>query len=156
MSVKFSLNGSPVTYGGNTSQCATEVLRKSFACVETMWGCDVGLCASCQIVVDGQPTRSCQIVVEELDGKTVLTAAHLSEAWFEWMTKMIRRNQYCSICLPGRLLGKLQQHQGEMWMQAKELTPEMESEARSYLGIPHCQCGEYRHIKPARQAAVSR
>ena len=135
---------------------ATGVLRKSFACVETMWGCDVGRCASCQIVVDGQLVRSCQISAGELEERSVLTAAHLSDTWFEWMTKMIRRNQYCSICLPGRLLGKLQQHHGESWLKAEALTPDMESSARSLLGIPHCQCGEYRHINRAKPSDAER
>jgi len=37
-------------------------------------GCENGLCGSCESLVDGQPTRLCQMRSADLDGRIVVTS----------------------------------------------------------------------------------
>ena len=49
------------------------VLRDEIGLTGTKFGCGRGLCGTCTIHLDGEPTRSCMTPVEYADGSEITT-----------------------------------------------------------------------------------
>ncbi|HIC73929.1 MAG TPA: 2Fe-2S iron-sulfur cluster binding domain-containing protein, partial [Candidatus Marinimicrobia bacterium] len=54
------------------------VLRDEIGLTGTKFGCGRGLCGTCTIHLDGEPTRSCMTSVEYADGSEITTIEGLS------------------------------------------------------------------------------
>jgi isoquinoline 1-oxidoreductase subunit alpha len=57
-----------------------QVLREPLGLVGAKFGCGVGLCGACTVLVDDQPVRSCSLPAREAIGRAVLTVEGLSVA----------------------------------------------------------------------------
>src|SRR3954462_11985610 len=55
------------------------VLR-GFGLTATKFGCGLGQCGACTVLLDGQATRSCQIPISAAQGKSVTTLEGLGSA----------------------------------------------------------------------------
>lgn len=82
------------------------VLRDIIGLTGTKYGCGEGLCGSCTVLIEGEPTRSCITPVEAVVGKKITTieglkspaGVALQKAWIETETSQ------CGYCQPGTLL----------------------------------------------------
>src|SRR3954468_23177902 len=68
------------------------VLRDDLGLTGTKFGCGVGQCGCCTVLIDGQPTRSCRVNAADVVGKEITTiegigaagALHpLQQAWID-------------------------------------------------------------------------
>ena len=77
------------------------VLRESMGLVGAKFGCGVGLCGACTVLVDGQPTRSCALPVSAAAGRTVVTVEGLSDGrelhpvQAAWLNESVPQCGYC-------------------------------------------------------------
>jgi isoquinoline 1-oxidoreductase alpha subunit len=71
--VKFTLNGKAVAVGGDPDMPLLWAIREDLALTGTKYGCGVGECGACTVHVDGAATRSCQVPVALIAGKSVTT-----------------------------------------------------------------------------------
>ncbi len=71
--ISFTLNGKPVTVRTDPARRLLWVLRTDLALTGTKYGCGIGACGSCTVVVDGEAVRSCRLPVESVAGKHVTT-----------------------------------------------------------------------------------
>ncbi len=70
----FRLNGRPATVDSwDESQPLLYVLRGALGLHGPKFGCGLGQCGACTVLVDGQPTRSCTLPVNRAAGRTVTT-----------------------------------------------------------------------------------
>jgi len=70
----FQLNGRPVTVDSwDPAQPLLYVLRNSLAQHGPKFGCGLGQCGACTVLVDGQATRSCVTPVRTVAGRAVTT-----------------------------------------------------------------------------------
>jgi aerobic-type carbon monoxide dehydrogenase small subunit (CoxS/CutS family) len=53
-------------------------LRDTLALTGTKFGCGIGSCGSCTVLLDGAPVRSCQVTVAEVKNRKVTTIEGLS------------------------------------------------------------------------------
>jgi len=68
-SIRFRLNGRPTTLETDGDRTLLWVLRGELEATGTKYGCGVGLCGSCTVVVDGEAVRSCQRSLGDVDGE---------------------------------------------------------------------------------------
>jgi len=70
----FQLNGRRVTADSwDAAQPLLYVLRNTFSLTGTKFGCGLGQCGACTVLVDGRATRSCQLPVNQVSGRSVTT-----------------------------------------------------------------------------------
>lgn len=74
----FTVNGQPVHYRLDPETPLLWALRDASNLTGTKYGCGVGLCGACTVMVDGQPRRSCQVTIAAIEGSQVTTIEALS------------------------------------------------------------------------------
>jgi nicotinate dehydrogenase subunit A len=77
-SYSFRLNGRSVTAESwDPSQPLLYVLRNAFDVRGVKFGCGLGQCGACAVLVDGSAVRSCTTPISRVAGKTVTTVEGL-------------------------------------------------------------------------------
>jgi aerobic-type carbon monoxide dehydrogenase small subunit (CoxS/CutS family) len=105
--IRFTLNARPVTLDTDASRTLLWVVRTDLELTGTKYGCGLGQCGSCTVVVDGHAVRACQTDLRYVAGKSVTTIeglAHdgklhpLQDAFAE------RGGFQCGYCTPGMIM----------------------------------------------------
>jgi carbon-monoxide dehydrogenase small subunit len=76
--MRFQLNGQKVEATLDPNQTLLWVIRNHFGLTGTKYGCGIGFCGSCTVLVDQEPVRSCSLAVSDVDGKNVITIEGLA------------------------------------------------------------------------------
>ena len=71
--IKFKLNGKSVEVKVAKDRTLLWVLRTKLSLTGTKYGCGEGYCGSCTILVNGEPVRSCNMTMDETEGKEIVT-----------------------------------------------------------------------------------
>ncbi|MCU0458460.1 MAG: (2Fe-2S)-binding protein [Bacteroidales bacterium] len=77
--IRFKLNGRDTELVNDPNQILLWVLRNHFGLTGTKFGCGIGFCGSCTVLIDNEPVRSCMIPVSDVAGKSVVTIEGLGE-----------------------------------------------------------------------------
>jgi isoquinoline 1-oxidoreductase alpha subunit len=77
--VNLVINGEAVDIGENPNRLLLWVIRDELGLTGTKYGCGAGICGSCTVWVDGEPTRACITPVMEVDGREIRTIEGLAE-----------------------------------------------------------------------------
>ena len=56
------------------------VIREALGLTGAKFGCGVGLCGACTVLLDGEPIRSCLTPLAAADGKNIQTIEGLASA----------------------------------------------------------------------------
>ena len=56
-----------------------QVLREDLRLTGTKWGCDLGECGACTVLLDGRPVLSCIMLARQCQGRSVTTVEGLAE-----------------------------------------------------------------------------
>jgi aerobic-type carbon monoxide dehydrogenase small subunit (CoxS/CutS family) len=78
--INFTLNGKPTTLNVEGDRKLLWVLRTDLELTGTKYGCGIGMCGSCTVVIDRKAVRSCRMPIREVQGKEVVTIEGLAEA----------------------------------------------------------------------------
>ena len=71
---KFRVNGGPVTVDSwDPEQPLLYVLRNQLALQGAKFGCGLGQCGACTVLMDGKAVRSCVTPVKQVTGRSVTT-----------------------------------------------------------------------------------
>ena len=71
--IRFTLNKEEVELVTDPNQILLWVLRNHFGLTGTKYGCGIGFCGACTVLIDNEPVRSCMMPVSEVAGKSVVT-----------------------------------------------------------------------------------
>ncbi len=124
------------------------VLRDLIGLTGTRFGCGIGTCGSCTVHVNGEPARSCSVLLSAVEGAEITTiegldpdGAHpLQLAWVEHNVPQ------CGYCQAGQI------------MQAAALLRDNPSptddEIVQGMNGNICRCGTYQRIKAAIRTAA--
>jgi isoquinoline 1-oxidoreductase alpha subunit len=145
---KLNINGKARTVEVDGRTPLLWVLRDVLELTGTKYGCGWGLCGSCTVHIDGQALRSCQIPVNTLAGKKVVTIEGLSpdrshplqKAWIEEDVPQ------CGYCQSGQIMTAAA-------LLARHPRPTDEQIALQMNGNL-CRCGTYNRIHRAVKRAA--
>jgi nicotinate dehydrogenase subunit A len=77
--VNLTVNGSPTTVAGDPDTPLLHVLRTELGLAGPRFGCGVGLCGACFVLLDGKAAPACDTPLWSAEGKTVVTVEGLAE-----------------------------------------------------------------------------
>ena len=126
------------------SELLLDFLRERLRLRGAKRSCDVQVCGTCTVLVDGGPVSACTYLAVEADGREVLTIEGLAQTaeFAEFETAFVRHAAVqCGYCTPGLLLTlKSLRDAGEL---------RSEEEIRHGLDGNICRCTGYRSILEA-------
>lgn len=105
--IQFSLNGNQVEVEVEGDQTLLWVLRTHFNLTGTKYGCGLGYCGSCTVLMDDDPVRSCGIFMEDVAGTQIVTIEGLAtNGELHPVQQAFVENDamQCGFCTPGMIL----------------------------------------------------
>ena len=76
--IEFKLNGQPVRLDTDPDRLLLWVLRTDLELTGTKYGCGIGLCGACTVLVGKNARRSCVLPLRSIAGKEVTTIEGLA------------------------------------------------------------------------------
>ncbi|OFY64090.1 MAG: ferredoxin [Bacteroidetes bacterium RBG_13_43_22] len=147
--ISFKLNGKKTGFTTDPNQTLLWVLRNHFGLTGTKYGCGIGFCGACTVLINNEPVRSCMVPVSEASGKSVVTIEGLTKKGklHPLQKSFIDHDALqCGFCTPGIIMtaaGLLKKNPSP--------TPE---EIISGLEDNLCRCGAHNRIIDAVQTAA--
>lgn len=151
MRIEFTLNGRRRQFDVEPNQLLIDLLREKMHLTGTKYGCGIGECGACTVLLDGEPVLSCLTLAGDVDGRDVTTIEGLSEGDEIDVVQEAFLEEgavQCGFCTPGFI------------MTSKALLKEhpnpTEEEIREYLKGNLCRCTGYVNIIKAVKRAAER
>jgi len=146
--ITFQLNGKKTEAMLDPSQTLLWVLRDHFGLTGTKYGCGMGFCGSCTVLIDNEPLRSCQVTVGEITGKKVVTIEGLAEKGkLHPVQKAFVEHDalQCGFCTPGMIMNAT----GLLLKNPNPTTEQIKTGMEDNL----CRCGAHVRIVEAVKTA---
>jgi carbon-monoxide dehydrogenase small subunit len=144
MEVELRVNGETRVLEVEPQALLLDVLRDRLGLTGAKRSCEVQVCGTCTVLVDGAPVSSCCYLTVDADGRDVLTIEGLAKLpAFERLEEAFTRHAalQCGFCTPGMLLTV------HALLEDGELTS---ADAITHgLGGNLCRCTGYRGIVDA-------
>ncbi len=121
------------------------VLRDELGKTGTKFGCGIGQCGACTVIVNGEAVRSCSFPVVAAEDKEIITIEGLGnnhpvqQAWIEEQVPQ------CGYCQTGQIMATTA-------LLSKDLDPSEKEIEDKITNL--CRCGTYVRIKKAIQRSV--
>ena len=138
---KLKINGATVDIAVEDDTPLLWVLREQLGLTGTKYGCGIGQCGACTVLIDDEAVPSCMVTVDSLKATAdIVTIEGLSEDASHPLQQAFAEldTPQCGYCIPG------------MIMSAAALlnsNPEP-SDAAIDAGITNiCRCGTYRRVR---------
>ncbi len=125
------------------------LLRNDFGLTGSRFGCGLGQCGACMVLLNGQPTPSCDLPVSSVDSKEILTIEGLSnddEMSLLQQLFVAEQAAQCGFCMSGILISATA-------LLRRRPRPD-EAEVRAALDRNLCRCGTHTRVLRAVLRAV--
>ena len=146
--IAMTVNGTSHTVDVEEGMPLLWVLRDVLNFTGTKYGCGVGACGACTVLIDGAATRSCSFPAALAAGKAVTTIEGLAsgdalhkvqQAWIDMQAPQ------CGFCQSGQIMAAV------ALLQEKPQPTDAEiDEAMTNI----CRCGAYAQIRAAIHSAA--
>jgi aerobic-type carbon monoxide dehydrogenase small subunit (CoxS/CutS family) len=77
--IRFVLNGKKTELLVDPKDTLLWVLRNKLRLTGTKYGCGMGFCGACTVLIDNEAVRSCTLPVGEVEGKKIVTIEGLEQ-----------------------------------------------------------------------------
>ena len=151
MKVRFHLNGLERVVETAANRTLLEVLRTDFGLTGTKYGCGVGQCGACTVVIDGDARCACLTLIGQVDGRKVETVEGLAKGdkLHPLQKSFVEKHALqCGYCTPGML------------MAAKALLDKNSSPSEEQIRVAIsgnlCRCTGYVQVVAAIQDAAEK
>lgn len=125
-------------------------IRDELGLTGSKYGCGIGLCGSCTVLVDGNPVRSCITPISGLEGKAIVTIEGISEdnshpVQQAWENLQVPQ---CGYCQSGQILTAIA-------LLSRNTAP-TDRDIDQAMSSVICRCGTYPRIRQAIKQAAER
>lgn len=142
----MTVNDRPVHFDMDPQTPLLWALRDAANLTGTKYGCGVGDCGACMVLVDGVALRSCLVTIAEAEGRDITTIEGLSRDRSHPVQQALVAEQaiQCGFCTPGIAIAAAA-------LLADDPSP---GEAAIRQAIPNlCRCGVYPRLVRAIELA---
>jgi nicotinate dehydrogenase subunit A len=149
--IQLTLNGRPTSIEVEDTEVLLDVLRGELGLCGARFGCGMGQCGACAVLVDGKVSPACAVEIGSVEGKAVLTAdglgtpehPHPLQAAF-----LELQAGQCGYCLTGILIGA---------KALLDVNPDpSRAEIAQALAWHLCRCGVHNRVMDAVALAARR
>ena len=105
--IQFTLNGKSVRLQVDGDRPLLWVLRTDLGLTGTKYGCGEGMCGACTVMLGKEAVRSCQLTMQEVAGKEVMTIEGLAQnGKLHPLQKAFMEHDalQCGYCTPGMIV----------------------------------------------------
>lgn len=139
--ITLTINGRTRELLVQPNETLLNVLRDRFHLTGAKYGCGIGECGACTVLMDDIPVLSCQLLAVSCDGRSILTieglhdgnTVHLMQEAFEEEGAI-----QCGFCTPGMILSAI--------ALVKKSPDPTTDEIREALRGNICRCTGYENI----------
>ena len=151
--ITLHINGTYVTIDVDVDTPLLWAIREEVGLTGTKFGCGIGQCGACTVLVNGQPLRSCTVAASAMQDQAITTIESLAadgqlnavqQAWLEWDVPQ------CGYCQSGQIMVATSLVQRA---QQTGQRPDADTIQRQMNTI--CRCGTYNRIRPAMDRAFT-
>lgn len=149
MQLQTTINGKPIQAEVPAETLLIDLLRDDLDLTGTKRSCDMQICGSCTVLLDGQPVSSCSLLAYETQDRQVLTieGVSLNGSLHPVQTAFLQEyGLQCGFCTPGMVLTTLS-------LLAENPNPDEET-IRAHIGSNLCRCTGYYPIVNAVKKSV--
>jgi carbon-monoxide dehydrogenase small subunit len=147
--ISFKLNRESVTVTAEGTESLLTVLREYLDLTGTKFGCGLGECGACTVLIDKKAVRSCMVAVEDVAGKEIVSIEGLSSnGSLHPIQKafVTHDSMQCGFCTPGMIMNAY----GLLLRNPKPSRTEIINGMEENL----CRCGSYNRIVDAIETAA--
>ena len=144
--ISITVNGKDYRVAADPEKPLLWVLRDELGLKGTKYGCGVGVCGACLVLLDGEPNHACMVPLGKIGRRQIVTIEGLSanhpvvRAWIAEQTPQ------CGYCQPAQILAAAA-------LLEKHPNPD-DAEIDAALAGVYCRCGTYARIRRAVHAAA--
>ena len=145
----LSVNGTAYEVDVDDNMPLLWVLRDELSLTGTKYGCGIGVCGACSVMIDGTPVRSCLDRVADVLGEITTiegigTPEDLHPVQSSWIEEQVPQ---CGYCQSGQIIAAVS-------LLEKVPVPDDKDIDRAFSDHL-CRCGTYSRIRAAIHAAAA-
>ena len=147
--IHFRLNGKPTKLTVESDRKLLWVLRTDLGLTGTKYGCGESYCGACTVLVEDEAVRSCDITMEEVQAKEVITIEGLArKGALHPLQKAFMEHDalQCGYCTPGMIMNAYAFLRKTPRPSYSQIVEGMDGNL--------CRCGAHNRILRAIQAAA--
>jgi len=149
MKITINVNGKQKRFDVEPHILLLNLIRDEMSLTGTKYGCGIGECGACTVLLDGDAVLACMMLAVDADGHRVDTVEGLSDGNTLHPIQQAYLDEgavQCGFCTPGFIMSTKA-------LLDKNPNPS-EAEIREYLNGNICRCTGYVNIVKAVQSAA--
>jgi carbon-monoxide dehydrogenase small subunit len=152
--VAFKVNGEHIELDVSPRELLINTLRSKLGLTSVKYGCGIGECGACTVLVNGEPVLACLTLTVDVNSKDIITLEGLSKNGLTDIQRAFIEEGaiQCGYCTPGFII------MAEYML--REVPNPTISDVKEYLKGNLCRCTGYinvfRAVLKAAKSRVSR
>lgn len=146
--IRLNVNGSPVDLEVAPDTPLLWALRDHAGLTGSKYGCGMGLCGACTVLLNGAPVRSCSVAVSAVGNGKITTIEGLDDKVSKTLQSTWQRLDVsqCGYCQSGQIVS------ATALLRSKKNPTDADIDAA--LSANLCRCATYPRIRAAVKAAA--